>query len=488
MRDNYQIIAFNSTKFFEIFSKFSNLDNRLIHNNIHFKYLYDYLEHIHCKSIVLEEEYIDLDYLDDYVEYFAKCFRKYDKFCKRLHFFSTELEEQTYYEIITNKLSESINLQEYYLGFVVIRPLPKTLIGRTCLATYEDLNSRNYCIRDYHIHLHGIKYQVKSLAYQEQDGVVSACATTALWSAFHGSGHIFNHKIPTPIQITKRAIENMPMIDRGIPSNGLSIHTIIKAINYIGLEAEVYNASNNLYLLKSIIYAYSKFGIPIVLGGPLFNRKTKEYYNNNNYNQSLHAVTICGFNFNDIDIMKNKTDEPNFISSKIDKVYIHDDQIGPFSSCRIKDERLMRLNNQCDELLANYYLETSWTDHNNEMGDIIFIPEFLIIPVYHKIRIRLDAILTLLQFDFNILKNSIEDKNLLKQIEYEVLLMETSNLKEIIRENNSYDFDKKFNLITKNFPKYIWVVKILYNSVTLSMKIYDTTGIIHDDLELHIIE
>jgi hypothetical protein len=186
--------------------------------------------------------------------------------------------------------------------------------------------------------------------------------------------------------------------------------------------------------------------------------------------------------------MKNKTDEPNFISSKIDKVYIHDDQIGPFSSCRIKDERLMRLNNQCDELLANYYLETSWTDHNNEMGDIIFIPEFLIIPVYHKIRIRLDAILTLLQFDFNILKNSIEDKNLLKQIEYEVLLMETSNLKEIIRENNSYDFDKKFNLITKNFPKYIWVVKILYNSVTLSMKIYDTTGIIHDDLELHIIE
>ena len=54
------------------------------------KYLYDYLSHkgISSKTIIVENYYVDGDYLDDYSNYYAKCFYPYKRICKRLHFFS----------------------------------------------------------------------------------------------------------------------------------------------------------------------------------------------------------------------------------------------------------------------------------------------------------------------------------------------------------------------------------------------------------------
>ncbi len=74
-------------------------------------------------------------------------------------------------------------LKESYLGFSVIKPLPVTFLGKTCLKAYSndsnDGSERHYIHRQYIANLLGIQFSVDSVAYQEQDKVVSACATTS---------------------------------------------------------------------------------------------------------------------------------------------------------------------------------------------------------------------------------------------------------------------------------------------------------------------
>jgi len=74
-------------------------------------------------------------------------------------------------------------LDSNYLGFMVLKPLPQTIVGRTCFKTYPDDGNRRHfpTLHKYSSNLFGLPLTVNSLAYQEQDKVVAACATSALW-------------------------------------------------------------------------------------------------------------------------------------------------------------------------------------------------------------------------------------------------------------------------------------------------------------------
>ena len=81
-------------------------------------------------------------------------------------------------------------LQNSYLGFSVIRPLPGSPVGRTVLPTFGPttqlgLRREFASIREYAVHLGGFELKVSGLPFQQQDQGVSACATTALWSSIH---------------------------------------------------------------------------------------------------------------------------------------------------------------------------------------------------------------------------------------------------------------------------------------------------------------
>src|SRR5262249_17736969 len=98
-------------------------------------------------------------------------------------------------------------------------PLPRTIVGRTCLKTYPHDSRRDFPItRDYEANLFGMPLRVESLAFQEQDSVAAACATSALWSAFHGTGKQFQHPIPSPVEISKAATAHLPLDTRTFPN------------------------------------------------------------------------------------------------------------------------------------------------------------------------------------------------------------------------------------------------------------------------------
>lgn len=209
------------------------------------EYLISYLADLGAKTCILEEEYIDHDYMVDYQKYHSRSFAPDGKYTKRLHFFRVDFSEKQLKESLQNNDVEYLQRQEAYLGFVVIRPitdrLGMPLIGRTLLKAYpekEGNDSRHYLTCKYSISLFGIPLEIDSLPFQAQDEGASACATIALWTVLHPLAERFEITRYSPAEITEISTST-PSISRRFPSGGLTIEQILNGVRSMGLEVEV---------------------------------------------------------------------------------------------------------------------------------------------------------------------------------------------------------------------------------------------------------
>jgi hypothetical protein len=71
--------------------------------------IFDLLNHHGTKSMVIEQEYFDKDFISDYVLYYSRNFRSINRFSKRIHFFDTALSEHHFEDLFMNysKTNES---------------------------------------------------------------------------------------------------------------------------------------------------------------------------------------------------------------------------------------------------------------------------------------------------------------------------------------------------------------------------------------------
>ena len=423
---------------------FGTIKHDHISENKHFDYLQKYMRHMKACTIIVESDYIDRDFLDDYSNYYAKCFNDYQKKCARVHFFSFGFQEQEFNDALTkaNESSEFISdLQTNYLGFVVLKPIPFTMFGRTCLKSYSGDDKYYLVTRKYAVHLCGIELEVTSLAFQEQDRTVSACATSALWSAFQSTGILFHHSIPSPYKITERATQIAAhYTNRTFPNNGLQLQQMAFAVKETGLEPILLDARNNQTLLKACVNAYLQIGIPIIMAVEI-----KE----EDESIGLHAITIAGFKLcpnrkNEI----SKVSHLNLISSHISALYVHDDQVGPFASLEFISTSSEK------EYRMEYKPEVSW----NESKAVCFHPSTLLIPGYNKIRVSFLCI-------YNIINNFVKcvwnplitshKKEL--DLSWDIHLSTQCPLKKEKLEDNSIDEQQKIAFLKKEMPQYIWV-------------------------------
>ncbi len=67
-----------------------------------------------ASSALLESAYIDEDFRDEYVNFYATTYREVPRLCERLHFFRT-----------------AADIDEDYLGYVVLRPILGRPVCRT---------------------------------------------------------------------------------------------------------------------------------------------------------------------------------------------------------------------------------------------------------------------------------------------------------------------------------------------------------------------
>jgi hypothetical protein len=116
----------------------------VVGNKFHTRYFEEYFGKVCAKTIVVEWPYIDRDFLEDFAAYYVRCFSEYKRQCARLHFFDSVVTSKDLSGALDGSRPNARALQKSYLGFVVLKPLPQTIIGRTCLVTYPERKGRTF--------------------------------------------------------------------------------------------------------------------------------------------------------------------------------------------------------------------------------------------------------------------------------------------------------------------------------------------------------
>lgn len=433
----------------------------------HFTYLRDYLEspEIDAKTIVIEDEYISKDFLHDYASYYSLCFEPYSKNCKRVHFFNNQFEREELVEKLIDRQNANEEFWEHYLGFIVVKPIPVTVIGFTVLKTYSSsttFNGRNFWgVRDYIIHFYGTEIKIKSLAFQEQDSVLAACATTAIWSMLNKAALDYHTILKSPSQITKDADNVSPDGSRLFPNKGLNLLQICQAIFNSGLVSEVKQPDFTVFdqdskpvaklisnsYLKKILNAYSPIGIPIILVVSVPNGG----------NNGLHAIAVSGFKQTAPQLIPPQP-EISWLSENIEKFYAHDDQWGPFA--RI-------------DFNGDIELQTPWTKSDSRKRPTHVTN--IVVSVYPKIRISYEDIEVIVLGLDRILSFFFDDKTIADLV-WDIKIDFSENFKKQIKQS-SLDENEKLSRLTQSLPKYLWVASCYVDSHKVFDFTFDATDV-----------
>lgn len=480
----YYVFQYSAEVFINVVSEFSKATQEYLNSKVIKRYFSDYFSSpdIGAKTFVAEFDYVDHDYLADYTGYYSRCFKSYDRYCVRLHIFSEEFTDGDLRLLLSefdtnNELWDRI--RGSYCGFLVIKPLPRKMFGRTCLKTYssDGEHDRHYVTaRSYDVSLFGMPLTVQnSLAFQEQDSVAAACATSALWSVFQATGRLFQHPIPSPIEITQAATAFLSSESRPIPNKGLNLQQMAHAVRSVGLEAYVKGIENQ-DILKAQIYAFIKCGIPVTLAIQLLDcaESTKS-----NHGSCIpighHAVAVTGYSYNGslaAEVpLANGAGSIRLRSSKVDKIYVHDDGIGPYARMEF-DGKTVTIKNG-DNTHEKWSLSTSWKGVTGAepIGSGRAVPLNLLFSIPPKIRVSFESI-----FGIVVTFDQISRENQISaDIEWEIYLTTLTKYKLEALGDECRTPESRLKAVTENLPKYLWRAVAWVGSNAIFEILFDAT-------------
>lgn len=453
----FTILEYNADNLAAVLSNGFMDAEYIIGNKFHYKFFLEYFQSHGdddggAQTIVVEDNYISRAYLHDYAEYYSLCFYPYSRTCKRVHFFRSEFDSAILQkEISQSESADRVSItDDNYLGYIVVKGLPNISIGSAILRTYDpdiDPDRRFTVKKEYPISFFGIELCIDSLAFQEQDKVISACATSAIWSAFHKTSELFQTPIPTPSEITKSAKNLFVSSGRLFPNLGLDHTQIGNTIDSVGLEFELRNNENiitDLPYFKSFIYSYIKSGIPVLLGIDIID-------------QGKHLITLTGYRKNSE--LVRKSSKIALFSEGIKEFYAHDDQVGPYSRL-LFNERKNRI-------------KTSWWKDTD--GDKLYEAEIVsvFVPIYHKIRLNFDDVLTEINPFDGFLRLWFRKK---EEINWDVFIQTSNKYKCSFPK---YDTDRKFvsKIRTHALPRHIWIARAHLGDKLMIEFVFDSTDI-----------
>lgn len=360
------------------------------HNDIFDKpqisYIYRYLNSFKQDlddeySILLEPRYIDRDFMEDYANFYVGRFGNDSYQCARLHFFSCQLKHKSLDSLLCGRPNDEMNvdwLQENYLGFMVIKPLNKTFVGKTCLRVAGDTafgsGTKKKISKRYEVNLFGISLHVDSIAFQEQDKVVAACATTAIWTALHGLPGRSVKDIRSCSEITTAALNFSDGSNNGFPNKELSNKQILRALDVEGLRYHNSNLlSRSREWFRRYIIAHIDSDLPVIMTGNVYRLMEGSTASPNPQLKLMgrHAITALGYDFRG--------------DSKW--VYLHDDRLGPYTRAKLTTvgalvgqgtAEIMR--SHCALIMTVYGADDEWEE--------VIVPDMAIVPVDKKARLQ----------------------------------------------------------------------------------------------------
>lgn len=528
LNDRLQVCEYSEELLLRILKRIlrnTHIDIQSLRKKAQVAYLNGYLVNEEAKTIVIESQYVDRHFLEDYSNYHVRSFSDYGKLCTRIHFFDKKAHIETpedrehfyrgdFIEFLkgrpANMSSES--LEDGYLGFSVIRPLRDAFIGRTCLRTYKEgshvqssktsqVNTKQRTdrrrfyksVKPEQVNLFGLTLNIPTtLPFQEQDSSVAACASSALWSFFHGTNASSRRQVPSPSEITKIAEAKGAIGSQRLTGvHGLTPSLMRNAISAFDLEYLEYCIAESSQLFKEIVYAYQcEKKEPLLLGVDVYERRVVTDSANQEgveteYEWDLvdgHLITITGY-----EISQSIYEDPPLatdsdaslcyrsVAASMTKIYCHDDQLGPFARFDIEtkqEHKLIDSDYAGDGIVLKPTIKSEDPAGASLVDNTLYVPRTLHLGVYHKIRndftsarsasaLLNTAIINLIEQTPKGQDRGIDDfweKN--KIISWELSLCNQNFYKASVLDSqfalNAELVNQNFDLLISRLPRFIW--------------------------------
>lgn len=265
------------------------------------KSIFRMVEELSVKTVALEHDYVDVDFLDEFQHYYCKRFSDIPSKCTRLHFFQNHftMSELPYLELVN----------QGYLGFSVVRPTRSYRTGRTVIISPKDDKHSLFtlCKVSFEANLSGNALQVQGMPFMQQDTNVCVCAEAALWMTILYMHKKFGSPCFRPSQITLAATRSLTV---GPVRRGLIPEQVLAALRETGYEPLIFSHYDP-EITSKIIYAYVESEIPVIL---LVKVGTEG-----------HAVVVIGHDFH------TRAKPLRIWNSNIywiDRFYLYDDAVG----------------------------------------------------------------------------------------------------------------------------------------------------------------
>jgi hypothetical protein len=475
-------------------------------NDQHIIYLMDYLgasaNGLNARYILTEKDYVSRDYLDGFTAYYALSFQAPPRNCKRLHFFApanagqfSDRETLSTYLTLALTAPDAADYKAFwqrcYLGFIVVKPLPICNIGYTVLKhhNYDPSSSRFkdsrriWATKEYVCHLFGQELRLESLAFQEQDANLAACASMAIWFTLQmaSKDHFIIPK--SPGQITHDAGLIASNGNRLFPNQALTTEQMCTAITRSGLHTEVrefewINTDNQQVYrtdrvdqsityearrLKRLVNAYAGLKIPLIL---LLGIPDRGIYDG-------HAVAIVGHELDtELELV---ADDFVHQADRMTKLYVHDDGHGGFARMCFRD---------------NNGFDTAWQRYLSD-PKLLCLPDSLIMPVVPKVRIPYEDIEAFALEPNQLMNLFLRPTAEPPSISWDIRLLYSETLKQQIKAWPNWA-DAKFNelkisILQTKMPKYVWVATCFWDGYETFDFVFDATEMKRGQLGLHLI-
>lgn len=209
--------------------------------------------HNDCQTIVVERDYVDLDWLSEYSAFWSERFWPQPPHAARVHFFSAPFDES----VLTDLPAEVV---DSYLGYFVFRPTILGGAGRAVLSPpqvrtdplppaegvaeptglKEGIRLTNVVDRP---SLFGHPLEVRGVPFCQQDGEFLRCAHAAAWICHYVAFHkriIGRQKTATIARMTHPEGSK----HRPLPSMGLTVEQIQGVFTGLGIPAFFYEVKD----------------------------------------------------------------------------------------------------------------------------------------------------------------------------------------------------------------------------------------------------
>ncbi|MCF0126112.1 MAG: hypothetical protein HUJ68_10245, partial [Clostridia bacterium] len=245
---NHQVLYYSVDSLIAYISYYTSTSFPSLKTKRQISYLHSYLEKWtegkeKSVSMIIEPDYVDSSFIEDFSLYYVKCFQHHKRNCSRIHLFKTDTESLKKFRDEEISEAELESLKNSYIGYLVIRPIPETFLAKICLKKWDE-NKNTIISNGQKASLLGVDFEFDSIPLQEQDHVLSVCATSALWCYFQANTDIKTNKILSPYQITRVATEYSFESNMEPDIQGLSIGMMGKVIKENGFTPLHFSVNN----------------------------------------------------------------------------------------------------------------------------------------------------------------------------------------------------------------------------------------------------